>query len=457
MILYLLNVSLCLLVFLLFYGGLLRYATFFGLNRYYLVLGIIASFIIPGITISGVTQPYDLSLTSNIETTWIETTYSVPAGRPDIGVDTGITYTLILSVIYFVGVFIVLIRLLLWIARYVRLITSHEVRHVDNIPVISISQPQAFTFFNVIILPDHEVDPAILAHEKVHVTQCHWVDLLLIELTCVVLWFNPFVFLYRKAIKLQHEYLADSHTIESGVTMENYLHCLLSQLQLENSFVLINKFHSHPIKNRIMMMTKTRTPMKFKSVYLLLIPVLCLLLVAFSSKQVAFTPEIVTDNDQPVTNERDAAIDDNKSVIVEFALQAGDNKPSMAPVQMAKAKISATYGNRIHPMLGKKRLHTGIDFQLVEGEIVMTTANGTVVESKSDSFRGNYVIVKHDDVYTTSYFHMKRTLVKVGDPVKQGQTIGYVGSSGLSKEPHLHYEVIKNGKQVDPKGYLPEK
>lgn len=451
--LYLLNVSLCLLVFLLFYGGLLRYATFFRLNRYYLVLGIIASFIIPGITISEVAQPYDFSLTSNIETTWIETRYPVPVARPDMGVDTGMTFSFILQVVYFIGVFVLLIRLLLWIARYVRLITSHEIRYIDNIPVISVSQSQSFTFFNVMILPDHEVDPAILAHEKVHVQQRHWVDLLLIELTCIVLWFNPFVFLYRRAIKLQHEYLADSHTIESGVTMENYLHCLLSQLQFENSFVLTNRFHSHPIKKRIMMMTKARTSIKFKSVYLLLIPVLCLLLVAFSGRQV----ETETDNDQPVTHERDAATDDKTPATREFALQAGDNKPSMAPVEMSKAKISATYGNRIHPVLGKKRLHTGIDFQLAEGEIVMTTANGTVVESKSDSFRGNYVIVKHDDVYTTSYFHMKSTLVKVGDPVEQGQTIGYTGSSGLSKDPHLHYEVIKNGKQVDPKDYLPER
>jgi murein DD-endopeptidase MepM/ murein hydrolase activator NlpD len=205
------------------------------------------------------------------------------------------------------------------------------------------------------------------------------------------------------------------------------------------------------------MMTKTRTSEKLKSAYLLLIPVLCLLLVAFSGRQVAFTPEIVVDNDKPVIKELDAAIDDIKPVIMEFGLQAGDNKPSMAPVQMTKAKISATYGDRIHPVTGEKKLHTGIDFQLAEGEIVMTTANGTVVESKNDSLRGNYVVVKHDEVYTTSYFHMKSALVKAGDPVKQGQKIGYVGSSGLSKDPHLHYEVIKNGKQVDPKDYLPEK
>jgi beta-lactamase regulating signal transducer with metallopeptidase domain len=430
MILYLIKVSLCLLVFQLLYGGLLRNTTFFRLNRYYLLLGMVASFIIPGITISGFNQPHDFSLTESLETVWIEATDPISIGKPVVVTQSEINYALLFSIIYFVGVLILLSRLILWLIRYGRLVKSGEVGYVEGIPIIKTRQSQAFAFFNVIILPEHEANPLVIMHEKVHVQQRHWIDLLLIELTCVVIWFNPFVRLYRKAIKLQHEYLADSHTIDSGVAIENYLHCILNQIQHENSFVLINKFNSLPIKSRIMMMTKNKTHVTFKSAYLLVIPILCLLLMAFSNKTIVFEPEPVT----------------------------GENKPAMAPVQMEKATVSATYGERMHPATGKKQFHTGIDFLLAEGEIVMTTATGTVVVSRYDSLRGNYIIVKHDEVYSTSYSHLKSALVKIGDPVELGQKIGYVGSTGkLSAGPHLHYEVIKDGKPVDPKDYLPEK
>jgi beta-lactamase regulating signal transducer with metallopeptidase domain len=438
---YLLKVSLCLSLFLLLYGVALRHTTFFQLNRYYLVIGIVVSFIIPGITISWFAQPYDFSLTESIETSWIETIYTSPATKPVDVVDHTINYTFLLSMVYFIGALILLSRSVLFIIRLIRIINTSEMTYFNNVRIVKTKQSQAFTFFHVILLPEHEIDQAILTHEKVHVTQRHWIDLLLIELTCVMLWFNPLIVLYRKAIQQQHEYLADSHTLESGIAIEQYLHCLLNHIQLENTFVLVNKFYSKPIKDRIMMMTKNKTSMKFKSMYLLLIPALCLLLVAFSNKPVAFEPDMVAD----------------ETITIEGNFVTDDTQPSIAPIQMEKAKISATYGERIHPATGKKQFHTGIDFRLAEGEVVMTTAKGVIVESRYDSLRGNYIIVKHDDIYTTSYSHMKSNLVKAGDPVEVGQKIGYVGSSGkLSTGPHLHYEVIKNGKPVDPKGYLPE-
>jgi len=180
------------------------------------------------------------------------------------------------------------------------------------------------------------------------------------------------------------------------------------------------------------MMTKNKTPMKFKGMYLLLIPVLCLMLFAFSSK--------------PVTPVNTIA----GRIVVE------ENKPSIAPVEMLKAKISSGYGQRMHPILHKKMMHTGIDLILAEGEIVMSTADGVITESGSDKYRGNYVVVKHDDIYATSYSHLKSTVLKVGDKIQKGQLLGYVGSTGISTEPHLHYEVLKNGKNVDPKDYLPK-
>jgi murein DD-endopeptidase MepM/ murein hydrolase activator NlpD len=131
-------------------------------------------------------------------------------------------------------------------------------------------------------------------------------------------------------------------------------------------------------------------------------------------------------------------------------------KPSIAPVNLAKAKVGDGYGYRIHPATKENKLHRGIDFILAEGEPVTATADGVVVNVVNDEYRGIYVTIKHDDVYSTSYSHLKSAVVKVRDRIKQKQLIGYVGSTGkVSSGPHLHYEVLKDGKNVDPADYLP--
>jgi murein DD-endopeptidase MepM/ murein hydrolase activator NlpD len=145
------------------------------------------------------------------------------------------------------------------------------------------------------------------------------------------------------------------------------------------------------------------------------------------------------------------------ALCVLFAFSSGNNVPSIAPVQMNKAQVSTGFGQRKNPTTGKEQLHTGIDFRIAEGEPVFATADGIIVESRFDKLRGNYVVVKHDEVYSTSYSHMKALRVESGELVKTGQAIGFVGSTGLSTGPHLHYEVLKEGKAVDPRAYLPSK
>ncbi|WP_452222732.1 peptidoglycan DD-metalloendopeptidase family protein [Lacinutrix chionoecetis] len=110
----------------------------------------------------------------------------------------------------------------------------------------------------------------------------------------------------------------------------------------------------------------------------------------------------------------------------------------------------ALYGNRVRP-------HKGTDFAAKQGTPIMSTANGTVIESARRGGNGNYVKVKHNATYTTQYLHMKTRKAKVGDFVKQGEVIGYVGMTGNTSGPHVCYRFWKNGKQVDPfKEKLPE-
>ncbi len=121
-----------------------------------------------------------------------------------------------------------------------------------------------------------------------------------------------------------------------------------------------------------------------------------------------------------------------------------------APVQFSRISSRynlkrriAYYGNRVRP-------HRGTDFAAPVGTPILSTANGTVIASERRGGNGNYVKVKHNSTYSTQYLHMQKRKVKVGDYVKQGDVIGWVGMTGNTSGPHVCYRFWKNGKQVDP-------
>ena len=115
------------------------------------------------------------------------------------------------------------------------------------------------------------------------------------------------------------------------------------------------------------------------------------------------------------------------------------------------ARLSSSFGMRKHPILGFTKMHQGTDFAAPEGTPIMASGTGTVVLAKWCGGGGNCVKIKHNSTYETIYAHMKSFArgIKAGKKVKQGEIIGYVGSTGMSTGPHLHYEVVVNGKKVN--------
>ena len=115
------------------------------------------------------------------------------------------------------------------------------------------------------------------------------------------------------------------------------------------------------------------------------------------------------------------------------------------------ARLSSSFGMRKHPILGYNKMHRGTDFAAPSGTPIMASGSGTVTRARWCGGGGNCVKIKHNSTYETIYAHMKAFAkgIKEGKKVKQGQIIGYVGSTGLSTGPHLHYEVIVNGKKVN--------
>ena len=126
-------------------------------------------------------------------------------------------------------------------------------------------------------------------------------------------------------------------------------------------------------------------------------------------------------------------------------------KKTLMKTPINGARLSSSYGKRKHPILGYTKMHLGTDFAAPTGTPIMASGDGKVMKAGWCGGGGNCIKIKHNSTYQTVYAHMSKfgRGIKKGVRVKQGQIIGYVGSTGLSTGPHLHYEVIENGKKIN--------
>ena len=130
--------------------------------------------------------------------------------------------------------------------------------------------------------------------------------------------------------------------------------------------------------------------------------------------------------------------------------------PAIQPVANKNLKRMASgYGYRIHPIYKVRKMHWGTDFSAPTGTLIYATGDGKVTKYRpSRACYGNHIIIDHGYGYQTLYAHMSKVDVRRGQKVKRGDIIGYIGSSGRSTAPHLHYEVIKDGRKINPVNYF---
>ena len=130
--------------------------------------------------------------------------------------------------------------------------------------------------------------------------------------------------------------------------------------------------------------------------------------------------------------------------------------PAIQPISNKDLRrVASGFGYRIDPIYRTRKMHKGIDFSAPKGTEVYATGDGVIQSVKRQRWGyGVHIIINHGYGYTTLYGHLSKTLVRPGQKVKRGQLIGQVGSTGKSTAPHLHYEVAKNGVQVNPIGYF---
>jgi murein DD-endopeptidase MepM/ murein hydrolase activator NlpD len=294
-----------------------------------------------------------------------------------------------------------------------------------------------FSFFRWIFLPvwyrNTREAEVITAHERAHAQQWHTLDLLWIELFHAFFWFVPFVFSFKRSLKTVHEFLADEQALKCSGSKQEYLQ-ILSRETVKNSMGgVISHFNVLTLKNRIKMISnKKSNPIKLTK-YFVLVPVIGILLMAFSPMAGAVLPK-----ELPGTE-----------VVLEK-----DNIPSIHPVKGECRKTSG-FGIRMHPIKKVKKMHNGVDFAAKAGTPIVATADGKVVRKEYlPKSYGRIVAIQHSQGYVTVYSQMSEFNTALNSEVKKGDIIGYVGQSGISTGPHLHYEVRKDGEYLDPEKFI---
>ena len=144
--------------------------------------------------------------------------------------------------------------------------------------------------------------------------------------------------------------------------------------------------------------------------------------------------------------------------VIDLAKNKADMLASIPAIQPIANKdlgrVASGYGYRIHPIYKTRKLHTGMDFTAPQGTPIYATGDGKIAKvRKSRKGYGNHVIIDHGYGYQTLYAHMTKYIAYRGQKVKRGEIIGYVGSTGTSVAPHLHYEVMKNKRKINPVNY----
>jgi len=444
-LLYLLKSGTVLGLFYCCYILFLKNETYFTANRHFLLCGILASLSIPFISIKNIIWIEAIS-TPLITNTVIQTTNltEVQNTLPST-IETPIDWFAILLFIYCTGVLFFLARFMLQFWSVNKIINSGEGKKTDSISIIETETNIApFSFFNTIVynksMYTNEEQEVILTHEKAHCSQYHTIDIIFSHILITLQWFNPFAWLYQKSIQQNLEFLADAATIHQNVSVSNYQNVLLKAITIQvQPNTITNNFHQSLIKKRIIMLHK-KTNLKQLWKLLLVIPLI--------------TGFIYSCSTETVVKEKEKDALHNEEYYKE-ALGKGSYQEFSLPIKTdKKLNISSGFGMRLHPILKTEKMHNGIDIKAKIGTPVYATISGEVIFAGKEGGYGNLIKIKNKNGYETRFAQLQDIHVTVGDQVTFKTKIGSVGMTGASTGPHLHYELLKNGKYINPKATL---
>lgn len=275
---YIIKVNVAIVLFYLLYRILFVRDTFFMVRRIYLLLSVVVSFAYPAIRLSESYIAHSAVSTQMLRYVLLPE-FEVMQNNANIATPLWQSAGNVMLYLYIFVASMLLLRMLLQFASLMRIRKSCTRNIILGVNVYASNQSiSPFSFFDMIVinpnLHSQSEQSEILAHEQTHVKQKHSYDVVLFEMLCIVLWFNPFVWLTKREVRHNLEYLADKNVITQGFDSKSYQYHLLQLSYHTPSLFLTNKFNILPLKKRIVMMNRSKSPRILASKYLLIVPIL---------------------------------------------------------------------------------------------------------------------------------------------------------------------------------------
>ena len=283
---YLLKASAVVCIFYICYQLLLKRETFFNHNRWFLLLGLVIALIFPLIIIP-ISIPVETSASSEIAFQVSEAT----TNKAPVTIEETFNWMSLLPILYIIGFSVLFLQFLFQFGSLIRLLLKNP-KDKDGIYtyVIVNHKISPFSFFKWIVYNPKDFSKEelelILMHEKVHAKQKHSIDVLFSQLACVIFWFNPLIWFYKKEVHQNLEYIADRETQSISKNEKAYQHLLLKTSIYHTNISLSNNFYNSQIKKRIIMLHRSKSHQKKQWRYLLILPLLAGLLMSMNTEKV---------------------------------------------------------------------------------------------------------------------------------------------------------------------------
>ena len=389
-LIYLLNASGGIALFYMVFWFFLRHETFHTANRWFLIGSLGLAILLPAIPLhySVLVEP---NSANNGLKTISDTFKNIPVFTATAETTSSIGWKQALLLVYVTGAAIFLLRLLIQTFVLIHLMIKHRIKSLNGVRIIENEKyGLPFSFFNIIFINPkfHTQDdlPEILAHEKVHIRENHWFDLLFIELLTVIFWFNPFIWFFERSIKQNHEYLADKGVLAQGHTVARYQALLVNQLMGMQIIGITNNLNFALSTNRLKMMTKKKTPRLLGLKFMWALPVLALLLYAFAEPEYQFQNQI---QETSVTQSND--LFPQKTVKLAGIVQDENGDPLPGTSVVIKGGTKGTVCDRD----GSFKLSVPEDASIV----LSFVGKKTIIDSYAEIISGK----QEDDVFSRKY------------------------------------------------------
>lgn len=463
---YVLKSSVLVLLFYICYKLFLQKETFFDVNRWYLLLGIIIASFLPSVII----PIYIYKETPEI-TSIVNESISVNS----LTNESIFTFNYLLLIIYLIGVSILALKLVFQLWSLYRIILSGTKEKSENYNLIKTEENSTpFSFFNWIVYNPNEYSKKeleqILTHEKVHANQLHSIDVLLAQIATILLWFNPFIWLYKRDLEQNLEYIADNKTQDLVSCKKTYQTLLLRSSVTNYQVALVNNFFNSKIKKRIVMLHKNKSNNRNALKIVLVLPLLAAFLMSFNTK------EIITysDNQKQFNSEQVEIIEvlitkdytkvdfedvkkqfEEYGIILKFKGVKRNNKNEIIAIKIDyKSKEGASGNTNINgsnPILPIRIYHNTKDGEISIGstnEFHVSGGGNTHHKVKKLHFKSNDHSKEHENVFIIStdengehkanHESEHNIIIVKGDSLinkkSDGENIFFIKSDGDNKE-----------------------